>query len=487
MKPPSVPAVVALCLVSSPAWASDWVPTSTTPTLALGTYVTAYHAVTNRLNIRRLAVDAADVEIARRRDRTTMEIDASPSLGLRGYHYTSDGTAEVLGEFGGEVGWVRLGDDGERYSARARVLAPTSPGRLGRVTTYGVSGTYAMPLLRNFLGREFDLEVSVFEQAKLQAEAYLAAEALFVCFDAISRYIDRYVAQERLRVHLALLAEKRRTWRQTAADYRRRMITKLDLLAAKADWLAFQADTPRFYAALEAADAALLAFIGEPWQTMPVLAPPDLDVRGLADGAALVASASWPDDPRMQVLDAAQAALEARLDLIGERNGHELDVQATAGVDRLHDLIDPRGRGAADVTDIHALVGLRWLWPLQRPSVVYERRLLDLQIADLAQRRAELVRELATAVSVSAAVYRREVEAVAKIEAQLEASSQQIAAAYREFRNGKLEFQNYLDHWAPHQAARLAYWDRRQSQYAASLEILAALNRVPAVCRDAGP
>ena len=472
----------ALLLLATPgvAAAADWVPTSTATKLSLGPYVAAYHQVTNRLRIQEIAVQSAEVEVQRRRDRATMEIEASPTVGMHGYSYTS-GAGAAVGDFGGEIGWSRGGNWGERYGVRAHVSAPTQAGHLGRVATYGVTGQYRMPLLRNFLGREFDLSAKVFEQAKVQAQPGLRASELLVCFDAIARYVRRYTAQERLRVHLALRDEKRRIWRQTVSDFRRRMITRLDMLAAKADWLAFSAETPRFYSALESSDAALVAFVDKPWRRMPVLVEPQLPWDRLDDGPTLVADMDWSKHPRTAAFVAAQGGLRAQLDLLVERNGHELAVEATAGVDRAHDVFDPTGRGAV-ITDVHALVGVHWLWPLERPSVAYERRLLELRLDEISQRVAQLERLLSTAVTTSAARYRREVEALKAIETQLEAATRQAKAAYQEFRNGKLEFQNYLDHWGPYQAARLAYWDRRESQYLATLDILEAIDSRPKVC-----
>jgi hypothetical protein len=66
---------------------------------------------------------------------------------------------------------------------------------------------------------------------------------------------------------------------------------------------------------------------------------------------------------------------------------------------------------------------------------------------------------------------------------QLAVAKQQIDAAYREFRAGKLQFQNFLDHWERYQRSRLQLWEARRLRWLALAELIPLLNRLPSFCQ----
>jgi multidrug efflux pump subunit AcrB len=69
--------------------------------------------------------------------------------------------------------------------------------------------------------------------------------------------LERFVAQKQLEAYRAVLKEKGRIFYRTAADYKKKMVTRLDLLAAQSDWLAARPRLPVFVAGVARADAAL--------------------------------------------------------------------------------------------------------------------------------------------------------------------------------------------------------------------------------------
>ncbi|MFC1679803.1 hypothetical protein ACFL2T_06290, partial [Elusimicrobiota bacterium] len=57
----------------------------------------------------------------------------------------------------------------------------------------------------------------------------------------------------------------------------------------------------------------------------------------------------------------------------------------------------------------------------------------------------------------------------------------QIAEAFRKFRQGRMEFQDYLQHWDRHQNSRLSALDLRQRLWSAQLELLGAAGGPPSL------
>ena len=116
-------------------------------------------------------------------------------------------------------------DETHAPAAYLHLGLPTGKNRVAGNILYGADANVGLPLMRNRGGREFELEAQIFEHQKRKAEATLDNEALVVCADAIERYIVRYATQEQLETYEELVKEKRRVWYQTAADYRKKMIT----------------------------------------------------------------------------------------------------------------------------------------------------------------------------------------------------------------------------------------------------------------------
>ena len=171
------------------------------------------------------------------------------------------------------------------------------------------------------------------------------------------------------------------------------------------------------------------------------------------------------------------------LSLVGEQNRSELDLDFTLGVDRYHEVLDPQQRAFTDATDLSGMVGLRYLLPITRPERAYQVRLLRLAHDRLDQERTRLARELRRRAEQADALRREQSRALALLDEQAKIVSLQLKEAYREFRSGKLQFQNFLDHWERYQSARLQYWATQRLIWLAAADIIPLLASAPSFCR----
>ena len=443
--------------------------TSTAAPLSLPQYVRAYRSASHQLPIRRLDAQIAKTEVVRRTERTTRELSVSPDLGARLYHYTGSGSSKVVGELNANARYAVAGNDGAAYAVSAQSGFPTSAGHLGRTIRYGVDGEYSLPLLRNRGGREFEHEAKSLAERQTRAEAAYDVESLLACRDAGERYVMRYAAERQLEAFRALLAEKKRVWFRTVADFKNKLIKRLDLLAAKSDWLLSQSLEPGFVARMATADAALRAYAPLP------------TVVTMADPPRLSIGSDATDHPRLRALQAELRAFEQEILFTSEQGKDDLDLRFSVGVDRFHDLADPAGR-PGDTTDVQGLVGVRYLWPIARPDITYRTQILRYRAEQTERRSQDILRRLNEGIAQNRAILAGEEAAYGLLEEQIDVLRSQIRAAYEDFRAGQLEFQNYLDHWDRYQRARLDIWDRWLGVRLAEFALVELTGKLPEAC-----
>ena len=471
--------VLAACASASPARADTQTATNT---LSMAAYVRAYQARSNRARIGQLEIARRQLEVDRQRDQATRQLSVAPTAGVRLYHFAphaagaAGGGLDPVGDIGASAEYGYRGNHGSRYDVTARASLPTGADRLGRNLRYGIDGAYYLSLLRDADGREAELGAASFEHRRASAEADQARIQLDDCADATGRYVLAYATGEQLATYRELLGEKERVWRQTAVDFRKRMVTRLDLLASKSDWLRAQSLTPGFVERVERAEVALRAFADLP--AALTLAEPTPVVSVEAAEAKLDAT----KHPRYRALLEIQEAARRDIELVYEQERSTLDLVLTGGVDRLHRVGDTAGQ-LADATDIHGLVGLQYLWPIDRPDLRWRIEAGRIEIAQVEQEKLDLARALRTGFAQAAATWRQETAALELIAEQQKVVTQQIRAAYSEFRAGKLEFQNYLDHWDRYQQVRLSHWERWVAVRMAEVALVALRSALPEVCR----
>lgn len=453
-----------------------------TPTsaMSLSGYVLSYWQQANRLRIRAMNVDLEEVEVRSRRDRATRELSVTPEVGPRVYHKTNPSDADPLFQVGVNAEYSYRGNDGIGYTVRGNSFVPnTSEGlaRLAGTIQYGVDGTFSLPMLRNRGGREFGYEAEVAEARVQVAAAEARQEILLACADAVQRYVLLYARDAQKSAYEALLREKQRQWYQTIRDYKNQMITRLDMLSARSDWIFAKSLRPGFDARYERALAAFRAYA--PNGPFIVSDPGGLIAKAPVETLPLKLEVH----PRYVALTEQVQGFEQEILLAREQNRSELDFQVTAGVSRVHDIFVPP-TGFAEVTDMRALVGVRYLLPIERPEIRYRIQALRLQKARVAEQKMALERELRQSLAENLASWRRETEAYALRGEQLAILKWQIAAAYKEFRAGKLQFQDYLDHWDRFQQARLDIWDRWIEARLAELNLIPVTGMLPEYCRE---
>ncbi len=465
MPPPIL--LLALCGATTP---------TSTRTLTLPEYVRAYREKNPLREARVLDVRLAQVEVDRRTNRATRTLSVSPEIGARGYHLTAVGSFDPLLRVGADAEYRYEGNDGSGYAVRAGAAWPSTSNLPAGNPQYGVEGSYRLPLIRNFGGRENGYEQEAARATRAGADATLAEQDLVWCADATERYLVRYAAAEQLEAYDELIEEKRRVWAQTIRDYERKMIQRLDLLAARSDWLAAQSLRAVFVARKQRADAALEIFLDGP---APRLAEPPPIVAAKTPVTATVAA----NHPRLIRLAAMEAELSQTALLATERGRDELDLAFTLGATRVHDLFIPPN-AIADLTDLYGLVQLTYVWPIERPETEYQAREARLRLARVAAERRALELDLAQRVREQLEVWRHTTEAYDLVVQQRDVMRAQIRAAHREFTNGKMEFQDYLDHWDRHQRARLDAWDLWLEAHLAETRLVPLLGTLPEHCRE---
>lgn len=445
-----------------------------TTTLTLADYVAAYRDHNPSRQTQVLDVRLAQVEVERRTNRATRTLSVSPQLGARGYHLTRVGSFDPLLSAGADAEYSYDANDGTGYSFRAGVAWPSRSNLPAGNPQYGVEGAYRLPLVRNFGGRQNRYEQDAAKATKDGAVATLDEQDLMFCADATERYLVRYAAEQQLATYDELIEEKRRVWAQTIRDYERKMIQRLDLLAARSDWLAAQSLRARFVARKARADAALEAFLDGP---APPLAPPPAIVAATPPKTATIAATH----PRLVRLAAMQRELEQTALLAQERGRDDVELAFTVGATRVHDLFVPP-QEIADLTDIYGLVRLTYLWPIERPETDYQAREARLRLERVAAERRALAIELTQQIREQLELWRHTEEAHRLLEEQRRVMLGQIRAAHREFSNGKMEFQDYLDHWDRHQRARLDAWDLWLETRLAENRLVPLLGTLPEHC-----
>jgi hypothetical protein len=126
---------------------------------------------------------------------------------------------------------------------------------------------------------------------------------------------------------------------------------------------------------------------------------------------------------------------------------------------------------------------VRYLFPIKRPDLAYQRQLRRLTHRRLDEERRHIRRELLRKARQASAVARQGEIVLRRLKQQLKVVEQQIKEAYREFRAGKLQFQNFLDHWERYQAARLEVWQTQRLIWLARADLVPLLNRMPGYCK----
>ncbi|MFB6375461.1 MAG: TolC family protein [Bradymonadaceae bacterium] len=468
-----------LPLAVTAAESSEGQTTTDAEQISLADYVETYMADRPALNRAEVAVDKQKLRVDRALDARKSDVSVDSGVGSHLYDYTSPFPFRPVGYLRTDGTYTDQFADGTQLEVDLHSRAPMESHPTGGTLQYGASGAVRVPVPKNRNGRLYELRADV---ARAETEASrndLRAEKLFSCRDAIIRYVVSYVARRRLEVYRDLLDDKRSIYYQTDADYRKKMVSRLDYLAARSDWLEAKSREQQYIAAVDRADASLRAFGEVP--SPAALRRPDWKAAPDASGEALRERIA-ESHPKAARYEARRRAAQREQKLIRERLRTQLDLGVTVGVDRLHDRIDPAGR-PADVTDAYVLGTLRLRWPIRRPRKSLDIELLGLRQQKLEHARRQTVRELTEGVRRARSRITRSRSELNALEEQLKVSERRIAEAREQYRAGKLEFQDFLDHWQPYQRTRLRLWELRRTIWRTRAELIPMLDYLPEVCR----
>lgn len=404
-------------------------------------------------------------------DQASESFELQPEFAGRLFHFNNTGEVQPVAEFGVSGGYRWAQADGSEYALTAHAMLPSTARVFGRSIRYGAQGQFALPLLRNFGGRLFRQGAKAEQARAAAARADLTWQRAQLCAQAWSGFVQTYAAQSKLRAFVRLLGEKRRIWNQTRADFRRGLVTKVDLLAARSDWLQAKAQRPLYEAQLNSAFATLRRWVPQ-LQTQPASEPPRAPMARMLSDA---------EHPQARAIDAMLESLRLSKRQVLAQTEPEMKLVFKAKVDRIHDVFDTQGR-FSDATEFAGSVGLDMRWPVHAPSFSYEAKVLTVQARQLQEDLRNFTRARTEALGRARALHRG-AEAAQKIQLQqLTILRRQINAALSEFRAGKMEYQNYLDHWDRYQRARLAVWDRWSDAALALVGAIPWTGAIPEVC-----
>lgn len=446
--------------------------TASASTHTLAEFVGHFRRTDHQLELSRLKVRAAKLAESRAGDRAASDLSYAP-----GYTYTRnrvEGSAAASyddRDFSQTLGYARTAGFATRFGATAGHAHDNSTLYGSKQDVYSAGLSASQPLWRNRFGGLWDLDRRSKRQALASAERSHDDATLTRLTEAVRLYSDAYVEQEKESVFSELLENMRKIWKQSEKDYRKKLITKLNYLASKSNWLQMLDTKESIESQKKKRFDSLNFYVDAPWDSglgsparffveNPVAEAPDFDAH-----------------PSIVSLDRRIAALSIRARYIDRDNAP--DVSLDGAVDYSHTANAQAYSGRED--DLwKAKVGFTVALPLRNPKGKYDGLDNSNSLASARRERAELIRSLKDRW----AVQRRE---HAKLETQLRLNAErlklyalQIDEAYRRFRRGRMEFQDYLQHWDLYQNARINELDLKRRLWAAQLELI-RLRGVPPV------
>lgn len=374
-----------------------------------------------------------------------------------------------------------LGGRTSLYADGVLTTSPTIPFNQGQAGA--VRAEYALPLWRNLIGALYLLEQRSAEQGFVAADQRKKAVTVTRCAAGVGTFLEVEAFEEMDQIWQDLLARKEQVLKQTQRDYGRRLVTRLDWLSAQSDWEQSQQRYRDFQIQRRQRVQGLLAVLDDPAARKATL--DTVQVRA-APGASSPDAPAPVDDwlaahPAMAALD----ALSSQIDVEVERQKRSiapevfLVPEVGSGVQSHNKLA---GGGGAVYVDAYAQMSVRWQFP-----VFVQRQRHDL--AALYADRTRVDREkqslrlalLADAARWEAEAARYEAQRV-QSDTRVTLAQQQIREARGMFGQGRLEFQDFLQHWDVYETARLSQVSFRLQRDLAVLRRYSAQGRLVPVC-----
>ncbi|MBI5509900.1 MAG: TolC family protein [Deltaproteobacteria bacterium] len=414
--------------------------------LALESVIARFLSADPQLRGVRVEQAIAALDLAASRDRFRVYATASP--GVAGdFRFKPNHDAIVLGDL--PLGGV-IADDplGGTAAAKINLHGVSDPRGYPPGHVVAAELSYALPLLRNRFGRLYELEEQVFRDIVEARGLQLQAATIERCAAALELFAGARTLQEQLTVYDELLETRDKTYKRTIADYNKKLVQKLDYLAAKADFLAATQRREELAAAKAQAIAVLATFLGEQstfeLEDHPALHHPPVDPGAAHPGVGA--------HPLVRVLDQEIESLEGRAALAARTYGPELFLIPRAGLNGASDLLV--GTSTRRFLDAFVGITLGLTLPVVEPNADYQPRSWRHQAELLQSRRDEVVRALTERARLAAVASASIVKRLAHTDEKLSISQAQVAEARDLYQRGRLEFQDYFQHWAIFENAR---------------------------------
>lgn len=459
--------------VVAPAPATE----SSTVALTPARFLAVFTRVDPEVVLAELAVNQAHSALAESLDRQTLDVVARLPVGA-GYARQPRGAGqEVTGSFGtisGAEAGLQYGDGWGGQAELGAYTGLTTRPNVAGAQTGGVRAGYRLPLLRNRFGRLFRAAQAARRAALAGAEATAALRRLGQCTSGLDLFLRLWTAQEGARVWQDLLADQERLYRRTARDHRRRLVTKLDYLAAASEWLRTQQRFALFQEEQKQLGAQAATYLGH---APEVLAMPAEVAWPWPDAAA--SEAVLATHPEVQVWRMARRRALADAQRTLGQYGPELAV----GPEFRYDYQGVPGSGAS-AAGAAALLGLEFRYPWLAPERPRVAERFRLEARAHGRRIRETIRRL-RAEAAQAEVVRRQVEARLRLtQEKLRLTEAQIREARRMYGQGRLEFQDYFQHFARYEEARFERLTLNLARWQAQLDRALAQGVLATVCRQ---
>ncbi len=441
-------------------------------------FLEEFLSVDREISLARLEHARSVVATAESRDRSVASASfhapvgysliAGPDVGVRHLGTASLGAASLVYE----------DDRGRSTRVLASSTVSTAPEVLGG-NQLGLRVDYSVPLWRNAGGKLHDLKTASFLELESARKLDIDAAFLDRCVTGLSLYLRAYVLQELSSVWEDLLEHKERTLRRTERDFARRLVTRLDRLASSADWLSTRQRFEDFSTRRARNLATFFSYV--PSDEEPVLASPkDLLATIPASLTEEELEELLQAHPVVQRLDREIAHLQRQRAFVERSFLPEIFLVPEVGVEHYSQAFVPGA--ATSVTHAFALLGLGVDWPLRSPRQDYDLQNLSILEKRIETERRELTRRLSEHVSLAEETIKGAEARLELANESLETIQNQIREATRLYNTGRLEFQDYLQHWSFYEEGRFAVLELTLARWLGQIELLRALGPTPEVC-----
>ncbi len=367
-----------------------------------------------------------------------LDLYASPRLGGAAL---SPGLGTVAGEVGAGVAglsWHSPTGATAGVEGHGSLYAPGASSLLA--SEAGINAWWAMPLGRNSQGRLNTLAIQSATQNEAAAQQLQEAARVERCWAATGGYLQAWNLEQQVAVYDEFLQRKESARKATARDVARGMLHRLELLTAESELAATRSRRQALQVQADQARAVLATWQDPADQARPLSDPSEslsqvltqLDseaARPLSDHPAALAFTSQAGARR---LDAEWLREDWRttIDLVPYAGASTLTgIQAGLALSVTYNAIAPRAEP-------------------QIAGILAEASLLD-------ARQAAVLRDLAELEARALVAHEGALAQLALNEERLATIQKQVRSAWGQYQDGRIELQDYLQHYALYEQARL--------------------------------